>query len=227
MAKCPAHDDHKPSLAIRDGRDGKVLFHCHKGCSQDDVMSALESKGFRDSAKSNKLGPIEREYIYTDEAGKVLYRVARYADKEFRQHGADGYGGWRYNMDGVRRVLYRLPEVLNASIVFVVEGEKDVETLRTHGFVATTNSGGAKNGSEDRWLASYTDALAGREVILIPDNDPAGLTRVLSIARAIVGRVASLVVLDELGVKDISDWFAAGHSAEELAEIVNRKGPVQ
>jgi hypothetical protein len=37
-------------------------------------------------------------------------------------------------------VLYHLREVIDAAIVFVVEGEKDVETLREHGFVATTNA---------------------------------------------------------------------------------------
>ena len=39
MAKCPAHDDHSPSLSIRDF-DGKVLLHCHAGCAQTDVIEA-------------------------------------------------------------------------------------------------------------------------------------------------------------------------------------------
>jgi len=74
----------------------------------------------------------------------------------------------------------------------LVEGEKDVETLRSHGFVATTNAGGANA----HWLAQYTESLRNREVILIPDNDAPSRKRVLNIARALLGKVARLVVLE-------------------------------
>ena len=70
-------------------------------------------------------------------------------------------------------VLYHLREVLEAPIVFMVEGEKDVDKLREHGFAATTNAGGAKA----RWLPQYTEALRGREVYIIPDNDSPGWER--------------------------------------------------
>jgi hypothetical protein len=40
QAKCPAHSDHKPSLSIKEGSDGRVLLHCHAGCSIDDVLRA-------------------------------------------------------------------------------------------------------------------------------------------------------------------------------------------
>ena len=90
--------------------------------------------------------------------------------------------------------------------------ERDAETLRSYGFVATTNAGGAKA----PWLPHYTEALRGREVILIPDNDEPGRRRVLAIARALLGKTARLVVLELDGGKDVSDWFARGHSELEL-----------
>jgi DNA primase len=96
--------------------------------------------------------------------------------------------------------------------VFVVEGEKDVETLRCHGFAATTNAGGA----DASWLPTFTEALAGREVILIPDNDAAGRKRVLRIARGLLGNAARIVVWEPENSKDISDWFRDGHSELEL-----------
>ena len=102
--------------------------------------------------------------------------------------------------------------MLEAPIVFVCEGEKDVETLREHGFVATTNSGGA----DAPWLSSYTKALWGREVILLPDRDQAGRERVERIARKLVGNVARLVILELEGAKDVSEWFQQGHSECEL-----------
>jgi hypothetical protein len=45
IARCPAHDDRRPSLSIRDGDDGKLLVHCHAGCGQEDVIAALRARG--------------------------------------------------------------------------------------------------------------------------------------------------------------------------------------
>jgi putative DNA primase/helicase len=137
--------------------------------------------------------------------------VVRTKPKGFFQRRPDGHGGW-INKKSRRQVLYRLPEVLEAPIVFVCEGEKDVETLRDHGFVATTNAGGANA----PWLPTFTESLRGREVILIPDNDEPGRARVLMIARALLGKAARLIVLELEDGKDISDWFARGHSETEL-----------
>ena len=41
LARCPAHDDRSPSLAIKDGDDGRVLIHCFAGCETENVLSAL------------------------------------------------------------------------------------------------------------------------------------------------------------------------------------------
>src|SRR5262249_32628833 len=115
------------------------------------------------------------------------------------------------------QVLYRLPEVLEAPIVFITEGEKDVETLRDYGFVATTNAGGAKA----PWLSQFTESLRGRECILIPDNDPPGWKRVAFIAKALLGSAVLVSVLElPKATKDISDWFAAGHSECELISML-------
>jgi DNA primase len=45
MARCPAHDDRAPSLAITDAKNGKVLVRCHAGCDQRDVIAALRARG--------------------------------------------------------------------------------------------------------------------------------------------------------------------------------------
>lgn len=41
VARCPAHDDRSPSLAIKDGGDGRILLHCFAGCETQDVLSAV------------------------------------------------------------------------------------------------------------------------------------------------------------------------------------------
>jgi hypothetical protein len=198
--------------------DGKVLLHCHAGCAQRAVIDELTALGMWKPEDTEK-PRIVTTYDYTDESGSLLYQVVRYQPKAFKQRHPDGRGGWVWRKNA-QQVLYRLSEVLEAPIVFVVEGERDVETLREHGFVATTNAGG----SEAPWLAGYTAALQGREVILIPDNDAPGRKRVLNIARALLGRVTKLVVLElEGGSKDITEWFSHGRSELELIALLDRE----
>ena len=220
VAKCLAHADGNPSLSITE-RDGKLLVKCHAGCSQADVVTALKARGLwpeREQTTPSAAPVIVATYDYRDEAGELLYQVVRYAPKNFKQRRPDGAGGWIWNLHGVRRVLYRLREVLEAPIVFIVEGEKDVETLRDWGFVATTNAGGA----EAPWLPQFTATLGGHECILVPDNDRPGWKRAETIARALLGHAARIIVFNDLppNIKDISDWFAAGHSECELIAIL-------
>jgi 5S rRNA maturation endonuclease (ribonuclease M5) len=181
------------------------------------VIDKLKTRGLWEARASmepqrTKLGPIVATYDYSDEAGELLYQVTRhFPPKDFRQRRPDGRGGWIWKKHP-DQVLYHLPEVLEAAIVFVVEGERDCETLREHGFVATTNAGGAMA----PWLPQYTAALAGREVILIPDNDVPGRRRVLTIARALLGKAARLIVLELEDGKDVTEWFSRGHSEVEF-----------
>lgn len=210
VARCPAHDDQNPSLSLC-VVDGMLLVHCHAGCEQRDIIAALKARGLWTEDGRTQRSIIAATYNYTDEAGQLLYQVVRKEPKGFFQRRPDGYGGW-INKKGERQVLYRLREVLEAPIVFVVEGEKDVETLRDFGFAATTAAGGAKA----PWLSQFTDALCGREVILIPDRDPAGYARVKRITRELLGKVTRLVYLELEDGKDATEWFSRGHSELEL-----------
>lgn len=145
MAKCPAHEDRTASLSIAE-ENGKILLNCHAGCATKDVLGA-RGLTFNDLYQ----GPvITAEYDYRDEAGELLFQVLRYSPKSFKQRRPDGQGGWVSNVNGVRRVPYNLVEFLPAKDVLVVEGEKDVETARKFGLVATCNSGGA-----GKWRVVY------------------------------------------------------------------------
>ena len=73
-------------------------------------------------------------------------------------------------MEGVERLPYRLPELLaSPASVWIVEGEKDVETLRAIGQVATCNPGGA-----GKWLPAFSEYLKGKHVYFAADNDELG-----------------------------------------------------
>src|SRR5579862_2354811 len=136
MAQCPAHHDRNPSLSLR-YVDGKVLVHCHVGCDQRAVVEALKALCLWPRHECRLARAVMALYDYCDEGGQLLYQVVRTEPKGFYQRRPDGCGGWIYKKSE-RQVLYRLREVLEAPIVVVVEGERDVETLRARGFVATT-----------------------------------------------------------------------------------------
>jgi DNA primase len=212
MARCPAHDDHNPSLSITE-KDGKLLVCCHAGCAQSDVIDALKDRGLWQTERTEDERNIEAIYDYTDQHGHLVFEIVRFRPKTFRPRYSDGCGGWIWKKHP-HQVLYHLPEVLEAPILFVVEGERDVETLRDNGFCATTNAFGAKG----PWLPQYTEALRDKEVILIPDRDQAGYERVKRIARALLGNVARLVYLELEDGKDVTEWFERGHSELELIE---------
>ena len=60
-ACCPAHDDNSPSLSIKDSPDGKVLVHCHAGCTQDEVINALRDMGLWHQPSAHRIKQIKRQ----------------------------------------------------------------------------------------------------------------------------------------------------------------------
>ena len=184
MAQCPAHNDRNPSLSITT-KDGKLLFHCHSGCPQHAVLKALRERGALGRAERPENRRIVESYDYRDLAGELLYQVVRFDPKDFRPRYSDGAGGWIWRKHPTQ-VLYHLREVMEAPIVFLVEGERDAETLRAQGFVATTNAGGANA----PWLPQYNEVLAGREVNIVPDNEAPGWERGRRVAAALLGHAA-------------------------------------
>jgi 5S rRNA maturation endonuclease (ribonuclease M5) len=236
QAKCPGHDDKNASLSISEGHDGRVLLKCHAGCDVKDIVSVMGLKMsdlFNDNTKkapTPSLPPTSKKivatYPYHNADGQLLYEVIRYMPKDFRQRRPDGKGDWSWNLQGVERVLYRLPEVKGAiqsnQRVFIVEGEKDVEALVRLGLCATCNSGGA-----GKWQDSFSESLRGAYVVIIPDNDEPGLKHGQAVAEALQGKAKSIRVVElgarlgvNLKVKDAHDWISAGGTRDELEMIV-------
>jgi hypothetical protein len=171
------------------------------------------------------LARIERCYDYRDERGELRYQAVRLRDpKEFRQRRPDGDGGWIWNLDGVRKLLYRLPDLLAAprARVWVTEGEKDADRLASLGLCATT-AGGAEH-----WQHVDLRPLRRRPVVLLPDNDAVGLTSAVRLANTLLATAESVRVLrlPHLPPKgDVSDWLDGGGDAGRLRGLADGASP--
>ena len=174
---CPSHNDKNPSLGFKDGDKGLVL-KCHGGCTIDDICRALNMKVsdlFHTARpnESHRKKQIVATYDYRDETATLLYQTVRYDPKDFRQRGLNGAGKRIWKLQNARLVLYRLPELVQANSVLIVEGEKDVETGYDLGlppdWAATTSPMGA-----GKWQAMYSEMLTGKSVVICPDTDEVG-----------------------------------------------------
>ena len=216
-ARCPAHEDKAPSLSISEGDDGNVLLKCHAGCTLDAILGALRLEPADLFAKNgNGRRLIVATYDYTDEHGTLLFQVCRRDDKQFPQRRPDGNGGWVWGLGNVRRVLYRLPQVLEASAaglpVYVVEGEKDVHAIERVGAVATCNPMGA-----GKWRSEYADSLAGARVVIVADRDDAGVAHARAVAATLPAATTAIVQAAE--GKDAHDHLAAGHGLDDFQPL--------
>ncbi len=215
-ALCPFHDDmHHPNLRFK--QDGFVCMAC---ATKGSLKVLADKLGFEQATKkSNK--KVLATYDYTDENRNLLFQVVRFYPKEFRQRRPDGNGGYLWGIRGVRRVLYRLPELLEApkdQIVFVAEGEKAVNTLAEHWLTATCSPMGAA-----KWRDEYSAFLAERDIVVLPDNDEAGESHAQQVAASLSGTAKSIRITRLLGLKakeDVYDWFTRGNTKSDLEKLL-------
>ena len=173
-------------------------------------------------------------YDYVDENGDLLFQVCRRADKSFPQRRPNGNGGWIWGTKDVRKVLYRLPELIEAIAaghpILIVEGEKDADAAWRLGLPATCNPGGASEpNKKTKWCKEYSETLRGADVTIIPDHDEPGYAHANAVARELVGIAGRVQILKlaehwrEVAAKkggDLSNGFDAGHTREELDALI-------
>lgn len=226
MACCPAHDDKKASLSVN-VTNGTVGLRCYAGCSLERIFQALGIYSAPDTGANNDVIDI---YQYLNEAGNVLFEILRQGGKKFLARKPSANGGWEYNLEGVRKVLFGLPKLVAAQIeaasgkeffVFITEGEKDVKALWQLGLVATCNPNGA-----GKWRDDYSATLAGLNCVVLPDNDEPGRKHAEQVARSVHGvaesvRVVNLPNLPQKG--DVSDWLVQGGTVSELIELAKKQ----
>src|SRR5262249_44689898 len=212
---------------LKDGDKGVIMI-CRVGCARDRVIDLVCTRAgitpaelFYEPQRTQDPQRIVATYDYCDARGTLLFQAVRFDPKAFRQRRPNGHGGWFWNLDDVALVLYRLPEVVEAveaeEVVYIVEGEKDVETLRRLGLIATCNPMGA-----GKWRESYNASLHNTSVVILPDNDAPGRRHAQHIAQSLHRAAANVKVVElpGLAVKgDVSDWVQAGGTREQLEAL--------
>lgn len=197
----PGHSPKDRSLSIKLDASAPDGFLVHSFADDEPIRCkdyVREKLGLppwnRNASGTLKGKTIVATYDYTDEAGELLFQVVRYTPKGFRQRRPDGNGGWIWSLGETSRVLYRLPDVVEAvaleRTIFVAEGEKAVDVLVGLGVPATGSLGGA-----GKWRDQYSQHLAGADVVILPDNDEAGEQHLRAVAELLAGVASRVRVL--------------------------------
>jgi 5S rRNA maturation endonuclease (ribonuclease M5) len=230
-ARCPVpdHNDRRASLSVSEGHDHPVVLFCHAGCQPEQICSAI-GLNWADLCKPREATTRDGKYVaiydYRDEQGELLFQVCRTADKKFFQRRPNPSGdGHVWGLAESRRVLYRLPRVLEAveqcREIYICEGEKDVHTLERQGLVATCNPGGA-----GKWRPEYNTALQDAVVVIIADKDKPGQAHARQVREALEPVAASVTVAEAAGnLKDATDHFTAGHTLDQLLITYSTQAP--
>lgn len=232
--RCPVADRHqggdrRPSGRVWvDEQTGKLCCWCGKGCKwrewvaatgtgiQDWFPVADRPPGRRVKKVSQK---VVATFDYVDERGTLLYQVCRTDPKGFFQRRplpdkTRGIPEWSYELGDVRKVPYRLPELMDpakvAHPVLIAEGEGKVDLLRGLGFVATCAAGGA-----GKWPVQFGGHLVGRRVVILPDRDDVGTQHAADVAAScLIFGAASIRVVrygkgweDMPEKSDVKDWL--------------------
>ena len=200
--RCPAHDDNSPSLTITP-KLGKVLLHCHAGCTFEQIVSALglqksdtfdeETAAIPPSKKQKKRHATCDDAIAAvrwsvEQDGKEVVDVIPYpyvggnskpfgysvrfnfadGSKTFRQVHVDG-DAWISGAGSNPWPLYLLDEIPDDGVIYVHEGEKSADAGMRCGLPSIASKGGSKAATQTDW-----SPIAGRDVVILPDNDEAG-----------------------------------------------------
>lgn len=218
-ARCPAHEDNRPSLTVS-FTDDRILLNCHAGCEFEAICAATgvtPADLFFEPIRRNG-DSVVATYDYVDEAGRLLFQVVRSTGKRFRQRHRATDGEWVWSIKGVRRVLYRLPAVMGAVVagrpVYIVEGEKDVHSVEKAGGVATCNPMGA-----GKWDDDYSRYLIGADVIVVADKDDTGRHHAEVVAASLRPVAKSVALRQTKEGKDVTDHLAAGFLLDDLDEL--------
>lgn len=232
-AACPVCEKGDPKgchLYYREDK-GRLLVHCKHGCSYIDIMAEVNTLNQDISGQEYKF---LRSHKYTDENGTVIaMKIMFKVGEEKRASWKRKVGGtFVKGLDGMETPLYNLHAVLKAppsAMIYVVEGEKDADTLSAMGYIATSSPHGSN------WNQDHSAYLRLRKVMVISDNDESGRKYCNDVVTATRNMAATVQVLDlkkyfpELPEKaDITDVYESigDEAVRELLKRAELEEPV-
>jgi putative DNA primase/helicase len=179
---CPCHDDKRASLSLGIGDHGVLIWKCQAGCSQDDVMEAIRSRGLLPQTKGGHRGKRQEKVwrIWTVDGKNIFEHVRVDGDGD-----GDKKVFWRPTLKSKCLTLKDLElygaKRLNDDVKAVVlcEGEKATDAAVKLGLESVGTVCGASSIPSDDALA----VLKGRHVTLWPDNDDTGRGHMAQIAK--------------------------------------------
>lgn len=231
QCECPVHRDNKASLTISEDK-GKLLLHCHAGCETKDILEEVglsfndigdyKPPQWRERLEFAQNKSIEAVYDYYSDNGTYMYSKIRFEGKEIIYAAIDKKNDtFKYGRPGKQTVLYNLPALIKAVKegypVYIVEGEKDADTLRKLGYTATT-PGGVKD-----WKKEYASYFTGARVIILPDNDEPGLELKDRIIKDLKHYAHSIrwTITSKIDKGDVTDYLIKeNHPKEDLNSLV-------
>lgn len=219
---CFLHNDKEPSLKLHTETNTWWCYACGEGYTPIDFVmkrnniSALEAAkeinrnlnlGVNvDNFNSQKEKNIKTgEYFYRRADGSVTMKVEKWVkqstgQKEFYPYALiDGkyVKGYVGKLKPEDCVLYNLPDILKADVVYFTEGEKDADTLKELGIAGTTTPGGG------RGLSGYSkknpnlfDPIKDKEIRIVSDNDEVGSEYIRQVIEQVKDKVKNIKVFN-------------------------------
>ena len=219
---CFLHNDKEPSLKLHTETNTWWCYACGEGYTPIDFVmkknniSALEAakeinKNLNLGVNIDKFNPEKEknvkvgEYFYRRADGSVTMKVEKWVkqstgQKEFYPYAlingkyVKGYVG---KLEAQDCVLYNLPDILKADIVYFTEGEKDADTLKELGIAGTTTPGGG------RGLSGYSkknpnlfDPIKDKEIRIVSDNDEVGSEYIRQVISQVKDKVKNIKIFN-------------------------------
>lgn len=219
---CFLHNDKEPSLKLHTETNTWWCYACGEGYTPIDFVMKKENLSALEAAKeinrnlnlgvnvdnfnSQKEKNVKTgEYFYRRADGSVTMKVEKWVkqstgQKEFYPYAlingkyVKGYVGKLKPEDCV---LYNLPDILKADVVYFTEGEKDADTLKELGIAGTTTPGGG------RGLSGYSkknpnlfDPIKDKEIRIVSDNDEVGSEYIKQVIEQVKDKVKNIKVFN-------------------------------
>lgn len=239
QCKCPCHDDKKASMTITNN-NGKILIHCHAGCSTDDILSSVGltysdlhlddidiSDKWKNYVESRAKKHIEAVYNYSScKDGSYAFTKVRLKGKSII-YGILNNDRFTYGLNSKSKKdffavygnLKKIKDAIsNGESIFIPEGEKDVDTLTNKGYAAFTYGG------VNDWQSGFSQLVNGAVVYILADNDEPGRTvakNILNDIKGVTKNAKIIIPMPDIPKADVTDYFEAGHSTEEFEQLIS------